>query len=368
MPLQIDRWGNAFMWRHERSAPHTTPLLHTGYYSTRKQLIHMQEGKGFERSKNLMWGRTRFPVSIPRKPCVPFFTGKPVQCALPHTVFRYKYIPTMSVHSTLTWCYHTVKLVLNSEPKEERRTSFVDLDADVTVSPRVELKVTAMYTFPSWLLLKSWWYWAWRPQGQQVWIYQSWPNLQCRQTMSIHFPLGDLHLVSRTERDPWFSERLLVWCLSTLRLPVLGSACWVYKKGLEPRVFLSWSLFIPWCLPLLTACVSSILFYIFRGARGFFHPKRQRVAAIMSSPKFAGMSGNLLMRTVTACATMGFLLFGYDRAFPCSICWQSSLGWLKEIEGVMSSIIDAKPFNTVFPATDNNSTMQGTVTAIYEVG
>jgi len=34
----------------------------------------------------------------------------------------------------------------------------------------------------------------------------------------------------------------------------------------------------------------------------------------------------------------------------------------------MSSIIDAKPFNTVFPATDNDSTMQGTVTAIYEVG
>ncbi|BCR91720.1 uncharacterized protein ACHE_70563A [Aspergillus chevalieri] len=69
----------------------------------------------------------------------------------------------------------------------------------------------------------------------------------------------------------------------------------------------------------------------------------------MSIPKFAGMSGNLLMRTVTACATMGFLLFGYD-------------------QGVMSSIIDAKPFNTVFPATDNDSTMQGTVTAIYEVG
>lgn len=34
----------------------------------------------------------------------------------------------------------------------------------------------------------------------------------------------------------------------------------------------------------------------------------------------------------------------------------------------MSSIIDAKPFNDVFPATRNNSKMQGTVTAIYEVG
>lgn len=68
---------------------------------------------------------------------------------------------------------------------------------------------------------------------------------------------------------------------------------------------------------------------------------------------------------------MGFLLFGYDRTFSYLIKWRAysrSLGWLEEIEGVMSSIIDAKPFNTVFPATDNNSTMQGTVTAIYEVG
>ncbi|PYI04463.1 hexose carrier protein [Aspergillus sclerotiicarbonarius CBS 121057] len=69
----------------------------------------------------------------------------------------------------------------------------------------------------------------------------------------------------------------------------------------------------------------------------------------MSGPKFAGMSGNLLMRAVTSCATMGFLLFGYD-------------------QGVMSGIIDAKPFNDVFTATKDNSTMQGTVTAIYEIG
>lgn len=34
----------------------------------------------------------------------------------------------------------------------------------------------------------------------------------------------------------------------------------------------------------------------------------------------------------------------------------------------MSSIIDADPFNRVFTATDNNSTMQGAVTAIYEIG
>lgn len=69
----------------------------------------------------------------------------------------------------------------------------------------------------------------------------------------------------------------------------------------------------------------------------------------MSAPTFAGMNGNLLMRAVTACSTMGFLLFGYD-------------------QGVMSSIIDAAPFNDVFTATKHNSTMQGTVTAIYEIG
>lgn len=34
----------------------------------------------------------------------------------------------------------------------------------------------------------------------------------------------------------------------------------------------------------------------------------------------------------------------------------------------MSGIISAKPFNDVFEATRDNSTMQGTVTAIYEIG
>lgn len=34
----------------------------------------------------------------------------------------------------------------------------------------------------------------------------------------------------------------------------------------------------------------------------------------------------------------------------------------------MSGIIDAKPFNDVFTATRNDSTMQGVVTAIYELG
>lgn len=37
-------------------------------------------------------------------------------------------------------------------------------------------------------------------------------------------------------------------------------------------------------------------------------------------------------------------------------------------EGVMSGIIDADPFNDIFTATKDNSTMQGVVTAIYELG
>lgn len=35
----------------------------------------------------------------------------------------------------------------------------------------------------------------------------------------------------------------------------------------------------------------------------------------MVVPTFAGMSGKLLSRSVTTTATMGFLLFGYDREF-----------------------------------------------------
>ncbi|KAL2009276.1 hypothetical protein VTN00DRAFT_7470 [Thermoascus crustaceus] len=69
----------------------------------------------------------------------------------------------------------------------------------------------------------------------------------------------------------------------------------------------------------------------------------------MTVPKFAGMSGTLLSRSISTVATTGFLLFGYD-------------------QGIMSGIINAKPFNDVFTATRDNSTMQGTVTAIYEIG
>ncbi|GIJ92484.1 hypothetical protein Asppvi_001761 [Aspergillus pseudoviridinutans] len=69
-----------------------------------------------------------------------------------------------------------------------------------------------------------------------------------------------------------------------------------------------------------------------------------------SVPSFAGMSGKNLMWFITICATMVFLLFGYDH------------------QRVMSSIIDSDPFNNVFTATKGNSTMQGVVTAIYELG
>ncbi|KAJ5935685.1 hypothetical protein N7466_005232 [Penicillium verhagenii] len=65
-------------------------------------------------------------------------------------------------------------------------------------------------------------------------------------------------------------------------------------------------------------------------------------------PKYAGMSGHMLSRTVTTVATMGFLLFGYD-------------------QGVMSSIIDSDAFFELLPQLNGNSTLQGTVTALYEI-
>ncbi|KAI1847618.1 hypothetical protein JX266_006470 [Neoarthrinium moseri] len=69
----------------------------------------------------------------------------------------------------------------------------------------------------------------------------------------------------------------------------------------------------------------------------------------MAPPKFMGLSGRPLSLAVSTVATTGFLLFGYD-------------------QGVMSGIISAKAFNDMFEATRDNSTMQGTVTAIYEIG
>ncbi|KAF3766817.1 putative hexose carrier protein [Cryphonectria parasitica EP155] len=69
----------------------------------------------------------------------------------------------------------------------------------------------------------------------------------------------------------------------------------------------------------------------------------------MAPPKFCGLSGRPLSLLVSTIATTGFVLFGYD-------------------QGVMSGIISAAPFNDMFPATRDNSTMQGFTTAIYEIG
>ncbi|KAK0734665.1 sugar transporter [Lasiosphaeria miniovina] len=69
----------------------------------------------------------------------------------------------------------------------------------------------------------------------------------------------------------------------------------------------------------------------------------------MAPPKFMGLSGRPLSLAVSIVATTGFLLFGYD-------------------QGVMAGLITAPAFNNVFEATRDNSTMQGTVTAIYEIG
>ncbi|KAJ4369575.1 hypothetical protein N0V83_005337 [Neocucurbitaria cava] len=66
-------------------------------------------------------------------------------------------------------------------------------------------------------------------------------------------------------------------------------------------------------------------------------------------PRFMGMRGRPLDLTVSIIATTGFLLFGYD-------------------QGVMSGIISADPFMNYFPETLHNSTWQGFVTAIYEIG
>ncbi|MDI1491608.1 MAG: hypothetical protein OHK93_002817 [Ramalina farinacea] len=69
----------------------------------------------------------------------------------------------------------------------------------------------------------------------------------------------------------------------------------------------------------------------------------------MAPPRFMGLTGRPLSLAVSTVATTGFVLFGYD-------------------QGVMSGIITAPAFNDLFTATKDNSTMQGFVTAIYEIG
>ena len=66
-------------------------------------------------------------------------------------------------------------------------------------------------------------------------------------------------------------------------------------------------------------------------------------------PRYMGLTGRPLSLMVSVIATTGFLLFGYD-------------------QGVMSGIISADAFNNYFPQTKGDSTWQGFVTAIYEIG
>lgn len=69
----------------------------------------------------------------------------------------------------------------------------------------------------------------------------------------------------------------------------------------------------------------------------------------MAPPTYMGLTGRPLSLMVSTVATTGFLLFGYD-------------------QGVMSGIISAPAFADMFPETRDNPTMQGLVTAIYEIG
>ncbi|KAG8528292.1 uncharacterized protein KY384_007209 [Bacidia gigantensis] len=69
----------------------------------------------------------------------------------------------------------------------------------------------------------------------------------------------------------------------------------------------------------------------------------------MAPPTFMGLTGRPLSLAVSTVATTGFVLFGYD-------------------QGVMSGIITSPVFNDIFAATKDNSTMQGVVTAIYDLG
>ncbi|CCX15963.1 Similar to Sugar transporter STL1; acc. no. P39932 [Pyronema omphalodes CBS 100304] len=62
-----------------------------------------------------------------------------------------------------------------------------------------------------------------------------------------------------------------------------------------------------------------------------------------------GLRGKKLSFFLSAICTTGFLLFGYD-------------------QGVMSGLITAPEFNHTIPETKGNPTMQGLVTAIYEIG
>ncbi|WLF81892.1 sugar transporter-like protein [Lodderomyces elongisporus] len=72
-------------------------------------------------------------------------------------------------------------------------------------------------------------------------------------------------------------------------------------------------------------------------------------AKLKSRTNTYGLSGKLLRIAITATAVSGFSLFGYD-------------------QGLMSGLISADKFNEEFPATRDNGTIQGAVTASYELG
>ncbi|GAA5907793.1 hypothetical protein JCM6882_004559 [Rhodosporidiobolus microsporus] len=76
----------------------------------------------------------------------------------------------------------------------------------------------------------------------------------------------------------------------------------------------------------------------------------------MGVPSYFGLTGTKLITAITACSTVGFLLFGYD-------------------QGVMSGIITGEEFIQTFPACDEAvqgaskaSLLQATYTSIYELG
>lgn len=62
-----------------------------------------------------------------------------------------------------------------------------------------------------------------------------------------------------------------------------------------------------------------------------------------------GIEGRKLRVRITTFAIIGFMLFGYD-------------------QGLMSGLVSAEQFNWEFPATKDNSLIQGAVTASYELG
>ncbi|EME79799.1 uncharacterized protein MYCFIDRAFT_37517 [Pseudocercospora fijiensis CIRAD86] len=66
-------------------------------------------------------------------------------------------------------------------------------------------------------------------------------------------------------------------------------------------------------------------------------------------PKFLGMNGKPLEWTVTVILTFGFVLVGYD-------------------QGVMSGVITAPQWLSLFPRVNHNATLLGFTVAIYDIG